>query len=107
MKESSLLYAVLSAWGAHPRLRLWRQNIGAATFNGRLVRFGTPGAADIQGILRPAGRFIAIECKSATGAARENQEKWRAMVESHGGLYILARSLADVDAALAKEGITR
>lgn len=107
MKESSLLYAVLNAWGAHPRLRLWRQNTGAATLNGRLVRFGTPGAADIQGILRPAGRFLAIECKSATGKQREEQAKWQRMVEEHGGLYVLARSLEDVDAALAKEGIHR
>jgi hypothetical protein len=107
VKESSLLYSILAAWGAHPRLRLWRQNTGAATLNGRLVRFGTPGAADVQGIIRPTGRFLAVECKSATGAQREAQAKWQHMVEEHGGLYVLARSLADVDEALAKEGIHR
>lgn len=107
MKESTLLHAVLAAWGAHPRLRLWRQNTGAATLNGRLVRFGTPGAADIQGIIRPSGRFLAIECKSATGQQRDAQVKWQRMVEDHGGLYVLARSLADVDASLAAIGVTR
>lgn len=107
MNESSVVHDVLLLWGAHPRLRLWRQNTGAATLNGRLVRFGTPGAADIQGIIRPTGRFLAIECKSTTGAARENQKKWRKMVEDHGGLYILARSVEEVDAALAREGISR
>lgn len=107
MTESSLLYAVLSAWGAHPRLRLWRQNTGAATLNGRLVRFGTPGAADIQGIIRPTGRFLAIECKSAAGKQREEQVKWQRMVEEHGGLYVLARGVEDVDEALAAIGVTR
>jgi hypothetical protein len=44
MRESTVLYSVHAACGAHPRLRLWRQNTGAATLNGRLVRFGTPCA---------------------------------------------------------------
>jgi hypothetical protein len=107
MSESSLLYAVLNAWGAHPRLRLWRQNTGAATLNGRLVRFGTPGAADVQGIIRPTGRFLAIETKAPGKKQSEEQVKWQRMVEEHGGLYVLARSLEEVDEALAKEGIYR
>lgn len=107
MAESNVVHDILRDWGAHPRLRIWRQNTGAATLNGRLVRFGTPGAADIQGVLRPAGRFLAIECKSATGKQREQQVKWQRMVEDHGGLYVIARSVADVDEALAKEGIYR
>lgn len=107
MRESTLLHAVLLAWGAHPRLRLWRQNTGAATLNGRLVRFGTPGAADIQGILRPAGRFLAIETKAPGKKQSEEQVKWQRMVEDHGGLYVLAHTLETVDEALAREGIYR
>lgn len=47
-----------------------------------------------------AGVFVAIETKSATGTQSEPQERYQARVEAQGGLYILARSAADVRAAL-------
>lgn len=64
------------------------------------MRFGTPGQADISGILAPSGRRIEIECKSATGRQSEQQRRFQAMIEKHGGLYVLARSTADVAAVL-------
>jgi hypothetical protein len=48
-----------------------------------------------------------IECKTATGKQRKAQEVMQRVVTAFGGLYVLARSLTDVDQALAKEGITR
>lgn len=106
--EAWVQFRILEAWGAHPRIRLWRQNTGFAVIKGRGVRFGTPGCADILGLIRPAGRFLAIECKAAVrGAQSEEQKTFQAMIEGWGGIYILARSLADVDAALADVGVTR
>lgn len=74
---------------------------------GRLVRFGVPGTADICGLIAPSGRMIMIECKTATGKQRRAQEVMQKVITAFGGLYVLARTLDDVDRALAKEGIIR
>jgi hypothetical protein len=105
--ERDVQHAILRAWGAHPRLRIARVNTGAAMVKGRLVRFGVPGTADICGVIAPAGRFLAIEVKSTSGKQREAQKTFQRVVEAMGGLYVLARSVSDVDAALAGVGITR
>lgn len=107
MAERDVVYDVLAAWGAHPRLRIARMNTGAALIRGRLVRFGVPGTGDICGIIAPEGRLLMIECKTATGRQRKAQVTMQRVITAMGGLYFVARSLADADAALAREGITR
>lgn len=107
MAERDVVHAILAAWGAHPRLRLARVNTGAAMIKGRLVRFGVPGTADICGLLAPGGRLVMIECKTATGRQRDAQVVMQKVVTAFGGLYVLARSLADVDAAFAAVGVAR
>ena len=62
------------------------------------MSFGLPGSADVNVVLR--GRFVAVECKSPTGTQSDLQRAYQSAVERHGGLYILARSAADVAAAL-------
>lgn len=115
--EAWVLFRILEAWGAHPRLRLWRANVGVGWFaNGEParktdtgaypVKFGIPGQADLSGVAA-GGIRLEIECKKATGRQSDEQRNFRAMIERFGGLYVLARSIADVDAALAKIGITR
>ena len=82
-------------------LRIWRQNTGAATDqNGRLVRFGRPGAADLTGILSD-GRRLEIEVKSAHGRQSVAQASFQRIIENYGGVYILARSVTDVMRGLA------
>jgi hypothetical protein len=103
MAETQLVQSILIEFGALPGLRLWRHNVGAArTKSGALVRFGVPGQADLMGVMAPNGRLLAIECKTATGRQSPDQKKWQAMVEKFGALYILARSVDDVRAALPK-----
>lgn len=96
--------AILIAWGAHPNVRLWRANAGQAwvPIQGgmRSIQMNVPGCADLIGILGPHGRFLAIETKSAGDRMRESQVAFRAMVERLGGLYIVARSVEDVDRVL-------
>jgi hypothetical protein len=106
-RESFLVHAILRAWGAHPSLRIWRQNTGGAKIKGQWVMFGTPGAADISGLLLPHGRRLEIECKTERGRQSEDQKSFQAMIERFGGLYVLARSVEDVDAALAAVGVRR
>ncbi len=106
--ESHIQHAILEAWGHHKRLRLARINTGVGWFaNGKParktdpgaypVKFGVPGTADVIGLIWPSGRMLAIEVKSATGKLRKAQETFRRVVEKYGGLYIVARSLAEVD----------
>ena len=103
--ESILLRAILQEYGSRPGIRLWRNNTGAArSRTGQVVRFGVPGQADITGVLAPYGRRIEIECKSATGRQSEKQRRFQAMIEKHGGVYVLARETEDVERALADAG---
>lgn len=116
--EAFVLFEILRDWGAHPRLRLYRRNTGVGFFNdagpcrksdpgARPVQFNPPGAADIGGLFLPHGRCLEIETKSLTGRQSKDQIVWQRMIESFGGVYILAREPQDVARRLAAEGITR
>lgn len=107
MSEAHVQHAILAAWGSHPRIRIARINTGVARFGDRTVRFNPPGTADIVGLIAPTGRMLMIECKSATGKQRDAQRTMERVVTAFGGLYILARSLEDVDAALSAIGLSR
>lgn len=100
--EAHVVAAILHRIGErYPQARCWRNNTGALRDpTGRLIRFGLPGSADILGLIGPEGRFLAIECKTQRGRQTEQQRKFQAMVERHGGLYVLARKAEDVDNAL-------
>ena len=99
MNEHQIQNAILREFGQRSTLRIWRQNTGVAKFGGRVVRFGVPGQADLTGML-PGGRRLEIEAKSATGRQTKDQKRFQAMIEKFGGLYVLARSVEDVWAAL-------
>ena len=97
LSERAVLHDILLAIGNRPDLRVWRNNTGQIpTPDGRVIRFGLPGSADILGIMKPTGRFLAIECKTDVGHQSDKQKHFQAMIETHGGLYILARSVTDV-----------
>jgi hypothetical protein len=124
--EREVLHDIRLALGAIDGVVLWRLNQGAGVLVPRRVlsdlagavrrmdwasvrrivddllhlrfnRWGLPnGAADLIGIVD--GRFLAIEVKSPTGRQRQEQALWGAVVESRGGVYVVARS---VDEALS------
>jgi hypothetical protein len=68
----------------------------------RFVRAGVAGQADLTGILQVGGIGVSlwIEVKSASGRQTQEQVWFQQMVERLGGLYILARSVKDVDDAI-------
>jgi len=131
--ERDAQHAILLHFGALPWVRIWRQNTGKAygysivagaigqMKNGnfragydllkhaQLTTYGTPGSADIQGLLGPrtgsnGGRFLAIEVKGAQGVQSDEQIAWQAMIEAKGGIYILAKTVEDVQVALRGYG---
>lgn len=77
----------------------WRNNTGTAWINGQPVSFGYPGSADITGIL-PDGRRLEIETKSATGKQSEKQRTFQAKIEANGGVYLLVRSVEELEEQL-------
>lgn len=95
MREQSIQNEILRTFGTRPDMRLWRSNCGVARMGDRTVRFGVPGQADLHGIL-PGGLFLAIEVKSETGQQTPEQRAYQAMIDKFGGVYVLARSVADV-----------
>ena len=76
--------------------RVWKNATGTAlSMDGRrVIKFGLPGASDILGIKWP-GQFIAIEVKTGSGKQNPDQVAFQKMVESLGGVYVLARNIDD------------
>ncbi len=104
--EAAALREVLAALRSHPRVA-WceRQNTGAIRVEGRFVRFGWRGAADIVGQL-VTGQFLACEVKSKDGRLRPEQRAFLELVRQHGGVAIVAKSCRDVFAVLGPPGAT-
>lgn len=75
---------------------VWRNNTGVLVDkNGRPVKFGLcVGSSDLIGICAD-GRFLAVECKSATGKATDAQLRFIAAVNARGGRAGVARSAAE------------
>ena len=75
--------------------RVWKNATGTAlSMDGhRVIKFGVPGAPDIIGLRWP-GQFIGIEVKTGSGRQNPDQVSFQKMIESLGGIYIVARSLA-------------
>jgi hypothetical protein len=97
--EHRLQNEILRRFGTRPDLRLWRANAGVARLGTRLVRFGVPGQADLTGILS-GGIRLEVEVKSPTGRQSVDQRNYQTMIESFGGIYVLARSVDDVERAI-------
>lgn len=100
-READLQHEILHLWGSNPRVRLWRANAGralVATATGglRSVQMNVTGCPDLIGWVAPLGRFVGIECKASTGL-RPEQIAFRDTLTRMGGLYIVARSVGDVD----------
>ena len=56
------------------------------------------GAADLIGIIKPSGRFLAIEVKTARGRLRPEQANFLRLVKAFGGVAGVARSVEEAHA---------
>lgn len=103
MTESQLQDAIRLELGRTGELVLWRNNCGSAVMrNGFRVTFGVgnPGGADLIGIYR--GRAVFVEIKTPTGRQSPEQRQFQQLVERHGGIYVVLRSVEDARAWLAE-----
>lgn len=100
-RERDVMNDILRWAAGRTDLRLWRINNGVffTPDMNRVVKVGLTGSADLSGILHD-GRRLEIECKSKTGKQRTEQIAFERMIRRFNGVYILARSVADVEDAL-------
>lgn len=68
----------------------WSNATGAAKVDGRMLRYGLPGSADILACV--GGRMFGIEAKVGRDAWRPKQRAFAEALTRAGGTYILARS---------------
>ena len=69
----------------------------AGSFGGDTVPAGWP---DITGLL-PSGRFIGVECKAPQGRQSLQQKRMEQAIRDRNGIYVLARSVEDVQKGIA------
>lgn len=77
----------------------WINNVGAAKFDNRFVRFGFKGCGDVIGIL-PGGRFVNVEVKTTHDAPTVEQMAWHYKVIELGGISVIAECQAHIVDAL-------
>lgn len=98
-RETTLLHAIRAAVAESGRAMIWRCNNGVDTARG--VRYGLGvGAADLIGLLRPSGRFLALEVKTPEGKQSIQQRLWGEAVRTAGGFYAVVRSIDEALAAI-------
>ncbi len=104
MAERDIQHAIRLELGLDPRVVLWRNTQGFYKEAGRSISYGVggPGGADLLGILRPSGRFVALEVKQASGRVSPEQEKFLELVRRSGGFGAVVRSVDEARAAIAR-----
>lgn len=112
MSEANIQNQIIQAIGSRPDCRLFRNHVGRVQDNqGRWHTFGLcPGSADLIGwravtitpehVGQTLAVFLSIEVKAPTGKARPEQTRWLAAVQRHGGIGVIARSVAEAEAGL-------
>lgn len=99
MTETALMRDILCSVSALPGGLFWRVNVGVSkSVDGRTIRYGLPGQADIAGCYR--GRHVEIEVKTPKGRLSIHQERWKDAVQRAGGVYVVARRPTDALEAL-------
>lgn len=103
--HADLKRRILLSLGAMPEWRLTgRTAVGQCVSpEGQHISFGLwEGASDIQGIVAPYGRYVALEVKTGTGRLSPAQRKFINMIRGWGGIAEVVRSVDDALAALRR-----
>ncbi len=99
-EHSALVNEILLNFGSRKDLTLWKNATGAVKIGERFLRFGMKGSPDIIGIA-DGGIFVGIEVKTGNARQSPEQKLFEAMVFRRGGVYVLARSIKDVEIGLS------
>lgn len=109
--SEAMIQAIILEYLAARHIFAMRMNSGTQVVNDnghrRAIHMHEPGTADILAFPRRITwedqglTPLWIECKSATGKQTPVQKSFQRQVEDEGHKYIIARSIEDVEAALA------
>lgn len=102
--ETNIQNAILLALSRAGAL-VWRNHVGVyrpISDPDSVVRIGTPGMADIIGVVpvtitpemvgKTIGVAAAFEVKTAKGAQEQKQKLWQHALQQRKGIYLIARS---------------
>lgn len=98
MNEATIERAILAALGARADVRIFKNEVGRAIDpkTGAHLAFGLcVGSSDLIGLVRPHGRLLALEVKSATGQPTPQQLNFLAMVNDMGGVGRIVRTVEE------------
>jgi len=97
-EHSKLVNDILILLSKRTDCRVWKNSTGVAkSFDGdRVIKYGLVGSSDICGIII-GGQAIFIECKTGAAVLGEKQKYFKAMIQSLGGNYFVARVPEDAD----------
>ena len=100
-RDENSVVKIIHSWLALRKIRAWRVNTGGVPARGgRFKRNVAAGFPDLVCCWR--GRFVGIEVKTAKGRQQPSQKLFQKELEEAAGVYILARSLADVESFFGK-----
>lgn len=96
-EHEALVRSIVRLLNLVPGCFAWRNDTGVRpAWNGGGVRaYGTNGASDVMAVYH--GKFHAVEVKTGAGRQTEDQMLFAREVDRAGGLYGIARSLADAE----------
>lgn len=84
----------------HPEGVFWRNSCGFDPTNRVRYGVGSPGGSDLIGVFR--GKAVFAEVKTPTGRLSPDQIRFKTLIESKGGLYVVLRSVEDATRLLAE-----
>lgn len=103
MSETAIMREIHTAVVQTGRALLWRNNTGLATYGSAKVAYGLGlGGADLVGVVKGTGRFLALEVKTPEGRLSAEQKAWRRAVEASGAYYACVRSVDEALEALER-----
>jgi hypothetical protein len=101
--ESSNQAKIMVALGCEHDFRVFRNNVGIATFGAAKVRYGLlPGSSDLIGILAPMGRLVSLEVKQEGKKPTPEQVAWLKMIRKMGGFAAVVTDVVDARDALER-----
>lgn len=104
MSEGDLVKAVIAYLNARGGFA-WRNQSGQILLGSgatsRVVRMGRKGMPDVLAVISPLGRLVAVECKRGKAKPTADQTRVMGELKKRGALVIVARSIVDVEKALA------
>ncbi len=106
-QHTAMVDAIHHALGREPDMKLWTNPVKVvpALLGGQIVHLTTglaPGSADLVGILRPWGRWFALEVKTGGADLEPHQRLWHALIRDMGGFTAVVRSVDEARAALGR-----